>query len=160
MNWIASYTLFYYKFRLNISDTSYEELRRIISDLSCSEHEIDIKSLWIIWENLRQILHPKIWKYDACIDDCMIFNDNHLLRRRYLYYKKARFVETSDNVEEFYTNSIILNSLTPKIIYSYIPIIPHLRLLYANKEYSKKMRYPRELMITSWINELSRLRDV
>jgi len=32
--------------------------------------------------------------------------------------------------------------LTPKAVYSYIPIIPRLKLLYSNPTYAKKMRYP------------------
>jgi len=90
----------------------------------------------------------------------MAFTGSHLLRRRCLYCKKARFVETSNSAEEFYPNLTILNSLTPKATYTYIPIIPRLRLLYANKEYSKKMRYRVELAATPWTDGRSGVRDV
>lgn len=152
--------LFYYKFRSNTSDTSYDELRRILSNLSCQEHEIDVNPLRATRENLRQVLHLRARKYDACIDGCMAFTGRHRLRRRCLYCKNSRFVEASDSPEEFYNDLTILNSLTPRATYSYIPIIPRLRLLYANKEYSKKMRYPRELESTPWADGLSGVRDV
>jgi hypothetical protein len=158
MDWAATYALYSYKFRSNTSDTSYEELCHLISNLS--DHSIDVKSLRAIQENLRQLLHLRSKKYDACIDGCMASAGNHILRRRCLYCKKTRFVETSDAVEEFYPNLAFLNGLTPKETYSYIPIIPRLQLLYANKVYSKKMRYPRELETTPWTDGLSGVRDV
>lgn len=160
MNWVSTYILFYYKFRSNTSDTSYEELRGILSNLSCQEHEIDVKPLRATRENLRQLLHLRARKYDACINGCMAFTGHHLLRRRCLYCKNSRFVEASDSPDEFCMDPTLLNSLTPKATFSYIPIIPRLRLLYANKEYSKKMRYPRELETTRRADGLPGVRDV
>ena len=99
---MATYALFHYKFRSNTSDTSYEELRRIISNLSL--HTINIKSLHATRECLGQLLHLRNKKYDAYIDGCMAFTGSHLLCRRCLYCKKARFVETTQNAEKFYPN--------------------------------------------------------
>lgn len=61
--------------------------------------------------------------------------------------------EIIDEIEEFYSNINACISLTPKAEYSYLPLIPRLRLLYANKTYSAKIRYPqRTLEANPWEN--------
>src|SRR5579859_5711923 len=65
----------------------------------------------------------------------------------------ARFYEgdeATDNVEEFYGDIYAMSSLTSKAHYSYLPLIPRLRLLYANKMYAAKMCYPETLYSRPW----------
>ena len=50
-----------------------------------------------------------------------------------------------------------MSKLKCKAQYSYLPLIPRLRLLYANKEYARKMRYPTTLESEPW---LEGVRDV
>ena len=40
--------------------------------------------------------------------------------------------------------------MTAQASYSYLPIIPRLKLLYANREWAKNMRYPTELLAKEW----------
>jgi hypothetical protein len=154
-DWQPTYSFFYYKFRSNTSDKSYEELRQLLS-----RYQVDVRALRSTREDLRRKLHFRTRKYDACINGCMAFTGLHKLRRRCLSCNESRFLETSDGAEEFYPSFLLLQSLTPRATYSYIPIIPRLRLLYANEEYSRKMRYPRELLATPWADRLSGVRDV
>jgi len=83
----------------------------------------------------------------------MAFTGNNRLRRKCLHCKEARFYEAdggNDNVEEFYGDIYTMSALTPKAQYSYLPLIPRLRLLYANKTYAAKMRYPKTLYSRPW----------
>ena len=85
----------------------------------------------------------------------MAFTGEHQLRRKCLYCRETRFYEgddaqATDNVEEFYGDIQMMSSLTPKAQYSYLPLIPRLRLLYANKMYAAKMRYPETLYSKPW----------
>ena len=119
--------MLYFITNSGLSDMSYEELRRIISNLSL--HTVNIKSLHATRECLGQVLHLRSKKYDSYIDGCMAFAGSHILCRRCLYCKKARFVTTTENAKKFNPNLGSLDGLTPKATYSYIPIIPWLQLL-------------------------------
>ena len=91
----------------------------------------------------------------------MAFTGSHILRRQCLHCSEPRFDETTDDAEEFYANLHFCESLTPRATYSYIPIIPRLKLLYANKMYSEKMRYPKRGVVdVPWPDGLSGIRDV
>ena len=44
-------------------------------------------------------------------------------------------------------------NLKSKAQYSYLPLIPRLKLLYANPDWAKKMRYGNDLWKNPWLNE-------
>jgi hypothetical protein len=54
--------------------------------------------------------------------------------------------------------------LKPKAMYAYLPLIPRLKLLFANKGWAEKMRYGARLATKPWINgdgtEGTGIRDV
>jgi hypothetical protein len=129
--------------------------------LILQEYRVDVKSLQSTRQHLRELLGIPVRKYDCCIRNCMTFTGGHVLRRRCLHCGQSRFDETTDDDEEFYPDLLFCKSLTPRATYSYIPIIPRLKLLYANRTYSKKMRYPKwGLTDEPWLDGLSGVRDV
>jgi len=52
-----------------------------------------------------------------------------------------------------------MSDRVPRAYFRYLPIIPRLRLLYANKDCSKRMRYPKDLRASPW-EEGDGVRDV
>jgi hypothetical protein len=48
----------------------------------------------------------------------------------------------------------------PRALYTYMPIIPRLRLLYANRLYAEKMRYPKGLRDDPWTEDGGGIRDI
>src|SRR5579859_7423746 len=139
IDWKSTYPFFHYKFTSNTSDTSYQQLRRLLN-----EWDIDVRSLKCTREDLRQRLHLRMRKYDACINGCMAFTGEHKLRGLCAYCgrgknpkepKEPRFYYNNPaNAPEFYENLTTLKDLEPRATYCYLPLIPRLRLLYANKE--------------------------
>ena len=63
--------------------------------------------------------------------------------------KTPRFYGDSGNGEDF-AQERDMNDRSPRALYRYLPIIPRLKLLYANKDYSQRMRYPKNLLGTLW----------
>jgi len=147
IDWKSTYPFFYYKFTSNTSDTSYEQLRQLLN-----EWHIDVRSLKTTREDLRQRLHLRMWKYDACINGCMAFTGEHKLRGLCPHCCKSPPLEprfhykNPAKVPEFYEDLSALKQLIPRATYCYLPLIPRLRLLYASKEWSKKMGYPKKLL--------------
>lgn len=139
---------FYWKFKFNTSDNAFNAL---LKRLDASG--LTLKNHGQVRRYLRSMLGIKMCKYDSCIQNCMAFTGKHRLRRKCLYCREARFYEGDqaiDNIEEFYNDIYEMAPLTPKAQYSYLPLIPRLRLLYANKIYATKMRYPESLNARPW----------
>ena len=114
---------------------------------------LKLKNQGQIHRHLHNMLGIKMCKYDSCINSCMMFTGNHRLWRKCLYCQEARFYEedqATNNAEEFYSDIYVMASLTPKVQYSYLPLIPCLRLLYANETYAAKMCYPETLYSHPW----------
>jgi hypothetical protein len=72
----------------------------------------------------------------------MAFTGRHLLRTRCLHCSESRFSKCPDNIGDFFPSVESYSHLKPRAVFLYIPLIPRLKLLYANKESSAKMRYP------------------
>ena len=49
-----------------------------------------------------------------------------------------------------FNSQLSYSHLIPRAVYSYIPLIPRLKLLYANRVYAKKLQYPATLIETPW----------
>jgi hypothetical protein len=75
-----------------------------------------------------------------------------------------RFYGEVDDGSDFYLDEGVFANLKHKAEYSYLPLIPRLKLLYANPHWAEKMRYGSDLWKTPWVNEDGsigdRLRDV
>lgn len=143
-----SLNYFHWKFKFNTSDNAFNHL---LKRLEVSG--VNLKKHGQVRRYLHSILGIKMCKYDSCINTCMAFTGKHRLRRKCLYCGETRFYEgdeATENVEEFYDDIYAMSSLTPKANYSYLPLIPRLRLLYANKTYAAKMRYPETLYSHPW----------
>src|SRR5579862_2837476 len=85
----------------------------------------------------------------------MAFTGTHRLRRRCAFCNEHRFMPNKDDEQvdmedEFYDNTLDMSNLQRRAYYSYLPLIPRLRLLYSNQAYAKKMRYPKELRAEVW----------
>jgi hypothetical protein len=93
-------------------------------------------------------------RYDCCINNCMAFTGPDRLRRRCILCGEARFFEGDGEAagHEFYSDIFEMSKLQPKAQYSYLPLIPRLRLLYANKDYAGKLRYPSTLEAEPWLD--------
>ena len=87
-----------------------------------------------------------------------------MLRRKCPFCGSLRFYGEVDDGSDFYPNEGTFANLKCKAEYSYLPLIPRLKLLYANPHWAEKMRYGSNLWKTPWVNEDgsigSGLRDV
>src|SRR5579859_2578366 len=91
----------------------------------------------------------------------MVFIGDNLLRRRCQHCNSERFEICDLPVDvELFPNAGSYSHLRPKAIYSYLPIIPRLKLLYANPNYASKMKYPQRLNDTPWIEGHTGIRDI
>ena len=146
---------FQWKCHSNISDISYEKLRKLLKISG-----VHIKSLRITRRYLQSTLGISIKHYHRCINNCMIFIGENLLRRRCQYCTITRFHDdrNSSTENDYFDNIEAYSQLIPRALYSYISLIPRLKLLYANPVLSKKMRYPQELEEDPWMED--GIRDV
>lgn len=145
--WCENIHYFHWKIKDNINDRSYEKLH-----LELEESGIFIESLWSIYHHLEKLLRIHTVDYDRCINNCMIFVGIENPQFGQCPYCNQLWY---DELDEYQGDLIIISSghpiLTSKVVYTYIPIIPRLKLLYSNPIYIKKMCYPRtELWSKSW----------
>src|SRR5208282_3395370 len=127
----------------NLSDNTYDRLRTLLA-----EADVPIHSLKTSWISIQTQLDLRVRNYDCCIEGCMAFTGEHKKRRKYEYCKELRFVEPDGVVEDdslFYPDFELYTTLKARAVFIYIPIIPRLKLLYANQTWSGKMRYPSTL---------------
>ena len=139
---------FEWKCHSNVSDTSYDILRRHLA-LS----DVHIKSLGVTRRYLQSVLGIRIRNYDRCINNCMVFVGDNLHRRRCQYCRTSRFHGDNDPAiqdNEFFANLAAYSKLQPRALYSYIPLTPRLKLLYANPISAAKMLYRTRLEEESW----------
>jgi hypothetical protein len=81
----------------------------------------------------------------------MAFTGTHRLRRRCIHCKAMRFKGGGPSTNpDVFDDDALFPSLKAEATYSYIPIIPRLKLLYANLEWAKQMRYPTDLLAKQW----------
>lgn len=75
------------------------------------------------------------------------------LRRKSRFCETPRFFE-GDAGDDTFPDIQSFSQLTPRALYEYIPLVPRLRLLYANPVSALEMRYPTKLLNTPWeLNE-------
>lgn len=143
-DWAETLRYFSWKIRSNTSDIAYDALR----------HELvksgrTIKSLKATRNYLQRLLGIHVQTYHRCIRNCLVFAGDNLLERKCRFCGVSRFFKV-DATGASFDNPLSYSQLTPRAVYSYIPLIPRLKLLYANREYAKKMRYPTTLNETPW----------
>jgi len=70
------------------------------------------------------------------------------LKRRCVHCGTERFHDVEDlspDIETF-PDTRSYSNLMPRAVYTYIPIIPRLQLLYAHPDSAAQMKYPQELL--------------
>jgi hypothetical protein len=74
----------------------------------------------------------------------MAFTGPDKLRQRCTLCGEPRFSKLAEEeiTGEFYDDSQQLIGRRARAVYTYLPLIPRLRLLYANTSYARKLRYP------------------
>ena len=140
----TSLRFFEWLVRSNVSERSFDKLRMlVVREFSKQVHDAR-RSRRLLANELS--LYTR--SYDCCIRNCMAFTGKHWLRRRCINSKcKApRFHGGSADQGEYFTSEQQFASMTAQASYKYLPIIPRLKLLYANPEWSQKMRYPRSML--------------
>ena len=145
----SSLRFFEWKVRSNISERSFDKARGLIRNEFYKDVDDVRRSRRILAEELGLYTQG----YDCCINNCMAFTGMNAPRRICEHCKEPRFDGgNGGNAEEgeYITNPQAYANLNARATYHYLPIIPRLRLLYANKVYSEKMRYPRALLDTPW----------
>lgn len=145
-----SLPFFEWKVRGNISDRSYNKLRALM----LQQHNIEIDDIRTTRRQLASELRIFMREFHGCINSCMAFIGTHEWSRICSHCKTPRFYGDSGDGEEGDMNDCI-----PRAWFRYMPIIPRLRLLYANKDYSKRMRYPNNLCASPW-EEGDGVRDI
>jgi hypothetical protein len=146
-DWEKTLHYFNWKVSCNVSDRSYNKLRDLLR-----ADNVYVESLYKTRRYLEKQLDLYTVAYHRCIKNCTIFVGDDLLRRRCPYCRESRFhgVEGDDVGDEYFPNAEAFATLKPRAVYSYLPIIPRLKLLYANPSYAAKMRYPRSLEDDPW----------
>jgi len=132
----------HWKFKYNTSDRSFHDL---VKRLNASG--VQIKSQDQVRRYLNRLLGIKMQRVDCCFNNCMVFVGPDLLRRRCSLCKEFRYLggEDEDAQGEFYNDISETSKLEAKAYFSYLPLIPRLRLLFANKDYAHTLRYPTTL---------------
>ena len=142
----TSLRFFEWNARTNTSERSFDKLRVLLKN----EFDKEIHSIRHSRRKLAAQLGLYTKSYDCCINNCMAFTGNAYFRRNCPYCKSPRFHETSAEGDEYFTDERQFASMTARATYSYLPIIPRLKLLYANKKWAKSMRYPTSLFEEPW----------
>src|SRR5579859_2108888 len=135
---------FSWKIKSNTSDSAYDSLH---SELVKSGRTI--QSLKATRYYVQGLLSIRIEIHHRCINNCLVFAGDDLLKRNCRFCKVSRFSEDNPAVTDF-DDSLSYSHLTPRAVYSYIPLIPRLKPLYANPEYTEKMCYPKTLSDAPW----------
>lgn len=140
----TSLRFFEWLVRSNVSERSFDKLRMLL----IKEHFKKVHDARSSRRKLTKELSLYTQSYDCCIRNCMAFSGEHWLRRRCINSKcKApRFHGGSTDQGEYFTSEQQFASMTAQASYTYLPIIPRLKLLYANPEWSQKMQYPRSML--------------
>ena len=146
----TSLPFFEWKAQSNISDRSYDKLRTLM----LQQYNLEIDDIRTTRRQLASELGIYMREFHCCINGCMAFTGTHESTRICSHCKTPRFYGDSGNGEER-----DLNDRIPRALFRYLPIIPRLKLLYANKDYSRRMRYPKNLRSSSW-EEGDGVRDV
>ena len=91
----------------------------------------------------------------------MVFTHSDLLRRRCSLCGEFRYFQGDDKEVqgEFYSDIMQTSKLQAKAHYSYLPLIPRLRLLSANPDYARTLRYLTTLEDEPWPEGLRDLWD-
>jgi hypothetical protein len=154
---------FQWKDRGNISDRSFDDLRRLVGE----EFGKDIHDVRSLRHRLAEELGLYVRTFDCCIRNCMAFTGQHRLRRRCLHCKALRFRGGGhSNDLDVFDDDVQFALLKAEATYSYLPIIPRLKLLYANPVWAQHMRYPTRLLAEEWEqsnemdNPIGGIRDV
>jgi hypothetical protein len=143
VEWRETLRYFRWKHHSNSSDRAYEELR-----IELRISGIHIKSLRATRRFLKSCLGVYTTDYHRCVKNCMVYIGANLLRRRCLHCGIERFHENlSPDIDKF-PDTESYSHLTPKAVYTYMPIIPRLKLLYAHPDSAAQMKYPQELSET------------
>jgi len=151
--WAETLRYFSWKIKSNMSDIGYDLLRKELEKSGLS-----ISSLKVTRGYLQWLLGIRIQQYHRCIKNCLIFAGRDLLERKCRFCGEPRFYEEDAIIATL--DSLSYLHLTSRAVYSYIPLIPRLKLLYASREYAKKLRYPTELLGTPWKYGEDGIRDV
>jgi len=140
----TSLRFFEWLVRSNVSERSFDKLRMLLA----KERFKTVHAARSSRRKLASELSLYTQRYDCCIRNCMAFTGEHWLRRRCINSKcKApRFHGGSADQGEYFTSEQQFANMTAQASYTYLPIIPRLKLLYANPEWSQKMRYPRSML--------------
>ena len=112
---------------------------------------VEIRSLKATRYYLQQQLGITIETFHRCINNCLCFVGNNALRRKCQFCATPRFEGENETDEEFFPDKLSYKDLKPRALYSYIPLIPRLKLLFANSDSAKKMRYPTSLIEDPWV---------
>jgi hypothetical protein len=130
-----------------ISNQSFNDLRELVEQ----QFGKDIHDVRVLRRRLATELGVYVQTFDCCIHNCMAFTAEHHLRRKCLYCKALRFRGGGhSNDQDVFDDEGQFTSLKAQATYSYLPIIPRLKLLYANPEWAKHMRYPTKLLAEEW----------
>jgi len=142
--WSDTCRWFDWKNKYNASDAAYHSLREKLE-----ESGTGISSLRATRRYLQALLGLKIQEYHRCVKNCLVFAGKYELERKCRICGEPRFRGNNDTSGSF-DSPLSYRHLTPCAVYSYLPLIPRLKLLYANQEYAMKMRYPTTLKENPW----------
>jgi hypothetical protein len=137
-----------WKDRFSVSDRAFDQLRCLIE----SEFDKEVDDVRQSRRRLAAELGLYVETFDCCIHNCMAFTGEHRLRRKCIHCKSLRFRGSGghSNDPDVFDDDVQFPLLKAEATYSYIPIIPRLKLLYASSEWARHMRYPTELFGKEW----------
>ena len=137
--WTSTLRCCCWKTRHNTSDAAYNSLRTEL------ESSISIRSLRSTRRYLESLFGLKVQEYHQCVNNCMVFTGNNYLEIKCHFCREPRFIgdRPLDSSQPYLCRA-------PSAVYSYLPLIPWLKLMYANRDYARKMLYPLTLIEDLW----------
>jgi hypothetical protein len=147
----VSLRLFEWVVKHNVSEKQFDGVRKIIQE----EFNAEIDSIRAMRRNLSSELGLYEKVYHCCVDNCMAFTPPFEGAELCRHCEKPRYYGAATTDREDLEGK-------PRAVYRYLALIPRLKLLYANKDYSKRMRYPEELLADRGVNNgnFTSVRDV
>lgn len=153
--WKVTLKYFTWKVEKNVSDRAYDALCQLLSESGTNVHGIKATRKY-----LQNCLEIPIRQNHCCVNHHMAFNGSEQHRRTCTTCGTPRFWKDTPQMGDIYfPNRSAYANLKPRATYPYIPLIPRLKVLAANENSAKEMRYPSRLRKEPWIHGIRDIWD-
>jgi hypothetical protein len=112
---------------------------------------VQIKGIKATRKYLQSCLEIPILRNHCCVNHHMAFNGSERHRRNCITCGTPRFWKDNPQTgDDYFPNRSAYANLKPRATYPYIPLIPRLKVLAADKDSAEEMMYPWQLRNNPW----------